>query len=130
MLPSVFFFIMYLFFSTPFSSLSPFFSRSFYFLPPFSHTHSVVSLFFPTSHTHSVVSTFFSHMFSSLLFFLTHVWLSPSFPHTCLVVSTFFPHTFSYLLFFLTHVQFPPLFFHTHSFSFSIQQSLFLFFLH
>src|SRR5258707_777088 len=108
--------------SPPFShtfTLSPFFltfsvaSTHFQFSPSFSHTHSVTYLFFPLS----VVSPFFSHIFSSLLFFLIHVQLSPLFSQnkTLSVVSLFLTHLqFSVISNCFSHFQFSP-FFLTHS---------------
>src|SRR5258708_18674229 len=108
--------------------LSPFFSNTFGCLPSF------FPRFFPT---HIQLPPFFSHSFSSLIFFLTHFRLSPSFltlsvpptffSHTFRCLPSFFPHTFCCppffpsshthslvsTFFFLTHFRFLPLFFFT-----------------
>src|SRR5258706_14610252 len=76
-LPSAFKKYIYIYFSTPFSSLSPFFSHTFCSLPPFSHTFHSLHFFL----TLSIVSLF-SHTFSSLQHskkFSSHLSFTPSF---------------------------------------------------
>src|SRR5258708_25923602 len=88
-LPSAFKKYLYIYFSTPFSSLSPFFSHTFFSLPPFSHTFHSLHFFL----TLSIVSLF-SHTFSSLQHskkFSSHLSFTPSFfSYTLFIPSPFF----------------------------------------
>src|SRR5258708_32936444 len=79
---------IYIYFSTPFSSLSPFFSHTFCSLPPFSHTFHSLHFFLTLS-----IVFLYSHTFSSLHhspYFISYLCFTPSFFSYTLFISSAF----------------------------------------